>query len=109
MSRMPFRRTFEYLSFSLLLIEQTIRQPCSGGSIGRGFRGEFRRWQIIPGVCDEAPVLANQFSVRGFFFGSSMYISSSSEGLTPLPVFFDSASKTLIISLCFVLGFNPLN
>lgn len=40
--------------------------PCGGmggGSIGRGFRGEFRRWQIIPGVCDEAPVLANQFSV----------------------------------------------
>jgi uncharacterized protein (DUF608 family) len=34
-----------------------------GGSIGRGFRGEFRRWQIIPGVCDEAPILANQFSV----------------------------------------------
>lgn len=39
--------------------------PCGGmggGSIGRGFRGEFRRWQIVPGVCDEAPVLANQFS-----------------------------------------------
>ncbi|KAG0621376.1 hypothetical protein M758_3G014900 [Ceratodon purpureus] len=40
--------------------------PCGGmggGSIGRGFRGEFRRWQLIPGVCEEAPVLANQFSV----------------------------------------------
>ncbi|BFI11966.1 non-lysosomal glucosylceramidase [Marchantia polymorpha subsp. ruderalis] len=34
-----------------------------GGSIGRGFRGEFRRWQIIPGLCEEAPQLANQFSV----------------------------------------------
>ncbi|KAJ7567463.1 hypothetical protein O6H91_02G149200 [Diphasiastrum complanatum] len=34
-----------------------------GGSIGRGFRGEFRRWQLLPGVCEEAPVLANQFSV----------------------------------------------
>ncbi|CAK9258863.1 unnamed protein product, partial [Sphagnum jensenii] len=34
-----------------------------GGSIGRGFRGEFRRWQFIPGVCEEGPVLANQFSV----------------------------------------------
>lgn len=36
---------------------------CSGGSIGRGFRGEFRRWQILPGLCEEAPQLANQFSV----------------------------------------------
>lgn len=34
-----------------------------GGSIGRGFRGDFRRWQFIPGVCEEAPVLADQFSV----------------------------------------------
>lgn len=33
------------------------------GSIGRGFRGDFRRWQLIPGACEEAPVLANQFSV----------------------------------------------
>ncbi|CAM6099912.1 unnamed protein product [Calypogeia fissa] len=33
------------------------------GSIGRGFRGEFRRWQLVPGVCEEAPQLANQFSV----------------------------------------------
>lgn len=40
--------------------------PCGGmggGSIGRGFRGDFRRWQLIPGVCEEAPVLPNQFSV----------------------------------------------
>ncbi|XP_024382229.1 uncharacterized protein [Physcomitrium patens] len=40
--------------------------PCGGmggGSIGRGFRGDFRRWQLIPGVCEEAPVLADQFSV----------------------------------------------
>lgn len=40
--------------------------PCGGmggGSIGRGFRGEFRRWQLIPGVCEEAPMLPNQFSV----------------------------------------------
>jgi non-lysosomal glucosylceramidase len=34
-----------------------------GGSIGRGFRGEFNRWQLSPGVCEESPVLANQFSV----------------------------------------------
>ncbi|KAH7439550.1 hypothetical protein KP509_04G066500 [Ceratopteris richardii] len=48
------------------------------GSIGRGYRGEFRRWQLIPGVCEEAPVLANQFSVfisrdQGTKYSSVLY------------------------------------
>ncbi|XP_028063644.1 non-lysosomal glucosylceramidase-like isoform X3 [Camellia sinensis] len=33
------------------------------GSIGRSYRGEFQRYQLFPGVCEHAPVLANQFSV----------------------------------------------
>lgn len=33
------------------------------GSISRGFRGEFRQWQIIPSVCESSPVMANQFSI----------------------------------------------
>lgn len=33
------------------------------GSICRGFRGEFRHWQMIPGMCKASPVLANQFSI----------------------------------------------
>ncbi|KAL1083907.1 hypothetical protein V6Z11_D09G228100 [Gossypium hirsutum] len=33
------------------------------GSISRGFRGEFRQWQIVPGTCDSSPVMANQFSI----------------------------------------------
>ncbi|KAF7802268.1 non-lysosomal glucosylceramidase isoform X1 [Senna tora] len=33
------------------------------GSIGRSYRGEFQRWQLFPVVCEEKPVLANQFSV----------------------------------------------
>ncbi|KAI5347600.1 hypothetical protein L3X38_000487 [Prunus dulcis] len=33
------------------------------GSISRGFRGEFRQWQIIPGICEGSPVMANQFSI----------------------------------------------
>lgn len=33
------------------------------GSISRGFRGEFRQWQIIPGICEASPVMANQFSI----------------------------------------------
>ncbi|MED6134806.1 hypothetical protein PIB30_040420 [Stylosanthes scabra] len=33
------------------------------GSISRGFRGEFRQWQIIPGLCEPSPVMANQFSI----------------------------------------------
>ncbi|RWR97590.1 non-lysosomal glucosylceramidase-like protein [Cinnamomum micranthum f. kanehirae] len=33
------------------------------GSISRGFRGEFRHWQIIPGLCEASPILSNQFSI----------------------------------------------
>ncbi|CAO2829645.1 unnamed protein product [Amaranthus hypochondriacus] len=33
------------------------------GSISRGFRGEFRQWQIFPGTCEASPVMANQFSI----------------------------------------------
>ncbi|PSS35699.1 Non-lysosomal glucosylceramidase [Actinidia chinensis var. chinensis] len=33
------------------------------GSISRGFRGEFRHWQITPGTCEASPVMANQFSI----------------------------------------------
>ncbi|OAY28232.1 non-lysosomal glucosylceramidase [Manihot esculenta] len=33
------------------------------GSISRGFRGEFRQWQIVPSICDASPVMANQFSI----------------------------------------------
>ncbi|KAF8402073.1 hypothetical protein HHK36_013025 [Tetracentron sinense] len=33
------------------------------GSISRGFRGEFRHWQIIPGLCVASPIMANQFSI----------------------------------------------
>ena len=40
--------------------------PCGGlgaGTIGRGFRGEFCRWQIVPGQCDYNSVPADQFIV----------------------------------------------
>ncbi|KAF9604796.1 hypothetical protein IFM89_010337 [Coptis chinensis] len=32
------------------------------GSISRGFRGEFRQLQIVPGLCEASPIMANQFS-----------------------------------------------
>lgn len=32
------------------------------GSIGRSYKGEFQRWQLFPGACEDKPVLANQFS-----------------------------------------------
>ena len=38
--------------------------PCGGlgsGTIGRGFRGEFCRWQLVPGQCDYTTVAADQF------------------------------------------------
>uniref|UniRef100_A0A7N0UTS9 Non-lysosomal glucosylceramidase n=1 Tax=Kalanchoe fedtschenkoi TaxID=63787 RepID=A0A7N0UTS9_KALFE len=33
------------------------------GSIGRSTSGEFQRWQLFPRICEDKPVLANQFSV----------------------------------------------
>ncbi|GER43625.1 non-lysosomal glucosylceramidase [Striga asiatica] len=33
------------------------------GSISRGFRGEFRHFQILPGTCETSPMMANQFSI----------------------------------------------
>ncbi|KAK8522400.1 hypothetical protein V6N12_056109 [Hibiscus sabdariffa] len=33
------------------------------GSIGRSYKGEFQRWQLFPRICEEKPVLSNQFSV----------------------------------------------
>lgn len=33
------------------------------GSIGRSYKGEFLRWQLFPRICEDRPVLANQFSV----------------------------------------------
>ncbi|KAE8698843.1 Cytochrome c [Hibiscus syriacus] len=33
------------------------------GSIGRSYKGEFQRWQLFPRICEDKPVLANQFSV----------------------------------------------
>ncbi|KAL3845703.1 hypothetical protein ACJIZ3_003106 [Penstemon smallii] len=33
------------------------------GSIGRSFKGEFQRFQLFPRVCEDTPILANQFSV----------------------------------------------
>uniref|UniRef100_A0A5B6Z297 Non-lysosomal glucosylceramidase n=1 Tax=Davidia involucrata TaxID=16924 RepID=A0A5B6Z297_DAVIN len=33
------------------------------GSISRGFRGEFKHWQIVPGTCEASPIMANQFSI----------------------------------------------
>lgn len=33
------------------------------GSISRGFRGEFKNWHIIPGLCESSPVMENQFSI----------------------------------------------
>ncbi|KAL0391643.1 UNVERIFIED_CONTAM: Non-lysosomal glucosylceramidase [Sesamum radiatum] len=33
------------------------------GSIGRSFKGEFQRFQLFPRICEDAPIMANQFSV----------------------------------------------
>lgn len=53
----------------------------SAGSIGRSVKGEFLRWSIFPRICEEKPVLANQFSVslvlnfRTMIFGTEVQIT----------------------------------
>ncbi|KAG6508070.1 non-lysosomal glucosylceramidase-like isoform X1 [Zingiber officinale] len=32
------------------------------GSIGRSYKGDFQRWQLFPGLCEDQAVIANQFS-----------------------------------------------
>ncbi|XP_010437602.1 PREDICTED: non-lysosomal glucosylceramidase-like isoform X1 [Camelina sativa] len=34
-----------------------------GGSIGRSYKGEFQQFKLFPKVCEETPILTNQFSV----------------------------------------------
>ncbi|XP_042517357.1 non-lysosomal glucosylceramidase [Macadamia integrifolia] len=56
------------------------------GSISRGFRGEFRQWQIIPGLREASPVMANQFSIfisrdRGNKTYASVLAPGQHEGL----------------------------
>ncbi|MBA0783351.1 hypothetical protein Gotri_001079 [Gossypium trilobum] len=38
------------------------KQQEEAGSIGRGYRGEFQRFKLFGTVCEEGPILANQFS-----------------------------------------------
>ncbi|KAG8368893.1 hypothetical protein BUALT_Bualt15G0093900 [Buddleja alternifolia] len=33
------------------------------GSIGRSCKGEFMRWQLFPRICEDKPVMENQFSI----------------------------------------------
>ncbi|KAF2563866.1 hypothetical protein F2Q70_00017315 [Brassica cretica] len=37
--------------------------PLAPGSIGRSYKGEFQQFKLFPKVCEEAPILTNQFSV----------------------------------------------
>ncbi|KAG0459064.1 hypothetical protein HPP92_022192 [Vanilla planifolia] len=46
------------------------------GSISRGFRGEFKHWQILPSACEMSPVMVNQFSIFISRDGGSKKFSS---------------------------------
>lgn len=39
----------------------------SAGSIGRSYRGYFQHFQLFPGIYEQKPILANQFSVISFY------------------------------------------
>ncbi|HEY43459.1 MAG TPA: hypothetical protein G4O11_05690 [Anaerolineae bacterium] len=52
--------------FNTLRTGPTMGVPLGGigaGSITRGWRGEFRRWQLRPGIYHYQPVFADQFSI----------------------------------------------
>ncbi|KAJ6696921.1 hypothetical protein OIU85_003296 [Salix viminalis] len=54
---------FDYLKKHIITSDHGI--PLGGigaGSIGRSYRGEFQHFRLFPGICEEGPVLANQFS-----------------------------------------------
>ncbi|XP_039794107.1 non-lysosomal glucosylceramidase-like isoform X4 [Panicum virgatum] len=53
---------------------------CRSGSISRGFRGEFKNWQITPGYCEMSPVMANQFSIFVTRGGNKKYASVLAPG-----------------------------
>lgn len=51
------------LIFSRMLLIHNVARIFSGGSIGRSYKGEFQQFKLFPKVCEEAPILTNQFSV----------------------------------------------
>ncbi|KAH7573062.1 hypothetical protein JRO89_XS03G0060500 [Xanthoceras sorbifolium] len=74
------------------------------GSISRGFRGEFRQWQIIPGTREASPVMANQFSIfisrdGGNKHYASVLASGQHEGLGEIVGIFSLSLKELDVFL----------
>ncbi|RLN12121.1 hypothetical protein C2845_PM09G12980 [Panicum miliaceum] len=55
------------------------------GSISRDFRGEFKNWHMIPGLCESAPVHGEQMCV-GYHFTSACYLYSDAPKLFRLIV-----------------------
>ncbi|KAL4302233.1 hypothetical protein GQ457_10G022510 [Hibiscus cannabinus] len=58
-----FSAWFVLLTISCLILFNITPLSFSAGSIGRSYKGEFQRWQLFPRICEEKPVLSNQFSV----------------------------------------------
>ncbi|XP_020701306.1 non-lysosomal glucosylceramidase isoform X1 [Dendrobium catenatum] len=59
-------RSASYNPFKKWEAASSLGVPLGGigaGSIGRSYKGYFQNWQLFPEVCEESPVLANQFSV----------------------------------------------
>ncbi|KAK9094328.1 hypothetical protein Scep_025797 [Stephania cephalantha] len=46
--------------FSTFAFSERCLSTKRSGSITRGFRGDFRQMQIIPGLCEPSPIMANQ-------------------------------------------------
>lgn len=56
--------SFNILCCNVLMYKTVDEKPYfSAGSIGRSYKGEFQQFKIFPKICEEAPILTNQFSV----------------------------------------------
>lgn len=51
------------IEISPLVLSILENKTNSAGSIGRSYTGSFQRWQLFPGMREDKPVPANQFSV----------------------------------------------
>ncbi|KAH7573064.1 hypothetical protein JRO89_XS03G0061000 [Xanthoceras sorbifolium] len=73
------------------------------GSISRGFRGEFRQWQIIPGTREASPVMANQFSNSTFLLARRVQFTVDRFSLDNLGLM-DLGMSPAIIEVIYALN-----
>ncbi|KAF5300882.1 hypothetical protein FQR65_LT09044 [Abscondita terminalis] len=78
-----------------------------GGSIGRGFRGEFCRYQLIPGQCEYNTVEANQFIITIKDISNNTIFQSCLSTYKRINKTLKSWEKLLDPNKCYYTGLYP--